>query len=33
MGENDHAPGEYMETPSLPMLTQRAALLMYRLTR
>jgi glutamate carboxypeptidase len=33
MGENDHAPGEYMETPSFPMLTQRAALLMYRLTR
>ena len=33
MGENDHAPGEYVHTPSLPMLTQRAALLMYRLTR
>jgi glutamate carboxypeptidase len=33
MGENDHAPGEYLELPSLPMLTQRAALLMYRLTR
>jgi len=33
MGENDHAPGEYMETPSMPMLTQRAALLIYRLTR
>jgi glutamate carboxypeptidase len=33
MGENDHAPGEYLETPSMPMLTQRAALLMYRLTR
>ena len=33
MGENDHAPGEYVQTPSLPMLTRRAALLMYRLTR
>jgi len=33
MGENDHAPGEYLETPNLAMLTQRAALLMYRLTR
>jgi hypothetical protein len=33
MGENDHAPGEYVQTPSLPVLTRRAALLMYRLTR
>jgi glutamate carboxypeptidase len=33
MGENDHAPGEYIEARSMPMLTQRAALLMYRLTR
>jgi hypothetical protein len=33
MGDNDHAPGEYLELTSLPILTQRAALLMYRLTR
>jgi glutamate carboxypeptidase len=33
MGENDHAPGEYVELDKLPMLTQRAALLIYRLTR
>jgi glutamate carboxypeptidase len=33
MGENDHAPGEYVELGKLPMLTQRAALLIYRLTR
>ena len=33
MGENDHAPGEYLEVSTLPMLTQRAALLVYRLTR
>jgi hypothetical protein len=33
MGDKDHAPGEYLELPNLPMLTQRAALLMYRLTR
>jgi glutamate carboxypeptidase len=33
VGENDHAPGEYLELSSLEMLTQRAALLMYRLTR
>lgn len=33
MGENDHAPGEYLEVATLPMLTQRAALLVYRLTR
>jgi glutamate carboxypeptidase len=33
MGDGDHAPGEYIELPSLPMLTKRAALLMYRLTR
>ena len=33
MGDKDHAPGEYMEVSSLQPLTQRAALLMYRLTR
>ena len=33
MGDMVHAPGEYMEIPSLRSLTQRAALLMYRLTR
>ena len=33
MGENDHAPGEYLEASKMPMLTQRAALLIYRLTR
>ena len=33
MGENDHAPGEYVELGKLPMLTRRAALLIYRLTR
>jgi glutamate carboxypeptidase len=33
MGDGDHAPGEYLEIASLPMLTKRAALLMYRLTR
>ena len=32
MGDKDHAPGEYMEVSSLQPLTQRAALLMYRLT-
>lgn len=33
MGDQDHAPGEYADLSSLPMLTKRAALLMYRLTR
>lgn len=33
MGDQDHAPGEYADLASLPMLTKRAALLMYRLTR
>ena len=33
MGDNDHAPGEYAEIDSLRLQTQRAALLMYRLTR
>jgi glutamate carboxypeptidase len=33
MGDGDHAPGEYIDLASLPMLTKRAALLMYRLTR
>ncbi len=33
IGEKDHAPGEYLELDSLPMLTKRTALLMYRLTR
>jgi glutamate carboxypeptidase len=33
MGENDHAPGEYVEVATLPMLTERAALLIHRLTR
>jgi glutamate carboxypeptidase len=33
MGDRAHAPSEYMEVSSLRLLTQRAALLMYRLTR
>jgi glutamate carboxypeptidase len=33
MGDNDHAPGEYAEVGSLHLQAQRAALLMYRLTR
>ena len=33
MGDGDHAPGEYIDLASLPMLTKRTALLMYRLTR
>lgn len=33
MGERDHAPGEYVDLASLPTLTKRAALLIYRLTR
>ena len=32
-GRNAHAEGEYMEIDSLEMQTQRAALLIYRLTR
>jgi glutamate carboxypeptidase len=30
-GDLDHAPGEYLDAESLPMLTTRAALLMHRL--
>jgi glutamate carboxypeptidase len=33
MGGNAHAPGEWAELDSLPMLTKRAAILIYRLTR
>jgi len=32
-GGGAHAPGEFMELDSLPLLTKRAALLIYRLTR
>ena len=32
-GDNDHAPGEYLEIDSLPAQVRRAALLFYRLTR
>ena len=32
-GGGAHAPGEYVELDSLPLLTKRAALLIYRLTR
>jgi glutamate carboxypeptidase len=32
-GENAHAPGEWVDLESLPMLTKRAALLIFRLTR
>jgi glutamate carboxypeptidase len=32
-GENDHAPGEYVQLDSLPLQVKRAALLMHRLTR
>jgi glutamate carboxypeptidase len=32
LGENDHAPGEYVELDALPLQVKRAALLMYRLT-
>lgn len=32
-GENDHAPGEYLQLDSLPLQVKRAALLMHRLTR
>jgi glutamate carboxypeptidase len=30
-GENDHAPGEYVDLESLPVLIKRTALLMHRL--
>jgi glutamate carboxypeptidase len=33
LGDNEHAPGEFVELDELPMITARAALLMYRLTR
>jgi glutamate carboxypeptidase len=33
MGDQEHAPGEYVDLASLPALTRRAALLIYRLTR
>ncbi|HEX9629268.1 MAG TPA: M20/M25/M40 family metallo-hydrolase, partial [Pyrinomonadaceae bacterium] len=32
-GGGAHAPGEFVELDSLPLLTKRAALLIYRLTR
>lgn len=32
-GENSHAKGEYARIDTLPMLTKRAAILIYRLTR
>jgi glutamate carboxypeptidase len=32
-GAGAHAPGEYVELDSLPLLTKRAALMIYRLTR
>ena len=32
MGEQEHAPGEYVALDKLPLLTKRAALLIYRLT-
>jgi glutamate carboxypeptidase len=32
-GGNSHAPGEWTNIDSLPMLTKRAAILIYRLTR
>jgi glutamate carboxypeptidase len=31
LGENDHAPGEYVDLESLPLLAKRTALLMHRL--
>jgi glutamate carboxypeptidase len=31
LGENDHAPGEYVDLESLPVLIKRTALLMHRL--
>jgi glutamate carboxypeptidase len=33
MGDNDHAPGEYVDLDSLPLQVKRAALLMHRLSR
>jgi glutamate carboxypeptidase len=33
MGDNSHAPGEWAELNSLPILIKRTALLIYRLTR
>ena len=33
VGDNEHAPGEFIELDVLPMQVKRAALLMYRLTR
>jgi glutamate carboxypeptidase len=32
-GGNEHAPGEWVDLESFPLLTRRAALLIYRLTR
>jgi glutamate carboxypeptidase len=32
-GDHEHAPGEYVDLATLPALTRRAALLIYRLTR
>jgi glutamate carboxypeptidase len=32
-GQGAHAPGESVELDSMPMLTKRAAILIYRLTR
>jgi len=31
LGKQEHAPGEYADLDTLPILTKRAALLMYRL--
>ena len=31
LGKQEHAPGEYLELDEMPLLTKRAALLMYRL--
>jgi glutamate carboxypeptidase len=33
LGEQEHAPGEYIELDALPLQVKRAALLMYRLSR
>jgi glutamate carboxypeptidase len=33
VGGNEHAPGEYVDLATLPALTKRAALVIYRLTR
>jgi glutamate carboxypeptidase len=33
IGDQEHAPGEYVDLAHLPALTRRAALLIYRLTR